>query len=460
MEHTLRFSAFVMNASSHIIHGGWRLPEAQQHRAGSLELWVDLARTLDTGGFDVLFFADVVGLNGDHRGGWDCFVESGAQIPVYDPVAVLSALAWNTDHLGLAATSSIIQAHPFAFARTMSTLDHASGGRVAWNIVTSTTPNAYRNFGHGDLLGHDERYRMAEEYVDVAYKLWEGSWDDDALVQDKRTGRHADPAKVHKIHHAGPRYRVEGPHLVPPSPQRTPFLFQAGSSPAGRRFAATHAEAQFIGAPNPAAARRLIADTRALAAQAGRDPADLSFFQGKQFVVASTESEARRQAGEIDDATDDDAVISFIAGVIGLDLGHHDLDDPIGAVEVEGSVSMLQWIRDAVPDREPTVRDLAHQYTRSGRIVGTPEQIADELGRWRDAGVGGINVTNAVIPGDYVDFCEHVMPVLRARGLAAPLPSGQPATLRRRLTGRDRLLPTHPAARHRGAFSRFAASAR
>ncbi|OZC73399.1 LLM class flavin-dependent oxidoreductase [Rhodococcus sp. 06-418-5] len=451
MTRPLRFSAFVMNTTSHIVHGAWRKPEAEQSDFSSLEHWVSLAKQLERGKFDFVFFADVVGLYDDHRGSWEKFVESGLQIPSNDPTVIASAIAYATEHLGIALTSSILQEHPFNFARKMSTLDHASNGRIAWNIVTSLSPNAWRNFGYGDLALHEDRYAWADEYVDVVYKLWEGSWDDGALLQDKASGRHGDFSKVHKIDHVGARYSVEGPHLVAPSPQRTPLLFQAGSSPTGRRFAARNAEAQFIASPTPEAARSLIADTRRLVVEEGRSPGDLEFFQGLSFVIGSTESEARRREAELDEYVDDEAMIAHAAGGIGIDLGSYDLDTPIGQVQGEGSQSTLAWLREAITDREPTVRDLAHMRTRSGRVVGTPESIADRLEQWRDAGVDGINVINSTIPGSYLEFVEHLMPVLRQRGLAQR-DYGR-GTVRAKLTGRDRLPASHPAARYRGAFS-------
>ncbi|OZC59894.1 LLM class flavin-dependent oxidoreductase [Rhodococcus sp. 06-470-2] len=451
MTRPLRFSAFVMNTTSHIVHGAWRKPEAEQSDFSSLEHWVSLAKQLERGKFDFVFFADVVGLYDDHRGSWEKFVESGLQIPSNDPTVIASAIAYATEHLGIALTSSILQEHPFNFARKMSTLDHASNGRIAWNIVTSLSPNAWRNFGYGDLALHEDRYAWADEYVDVVYKLWEGSWDDGALLQDKASGRHGDFSKVHKIDHVGARYSVEGPPLVAPSPQRTPLLFQAGSSPTGRRFAARNAEAQFIASPTPEAARSLIADTRRLVVEAGRSPGDLEFFQGLSFVIGSTESEARRREAELDEYVDDEAMIAHAAGGIGIDLGSYDLDTPIGQLQGQGSQSTLAWLREAITDREPTVRDLAHMRTRSGRVVGTPESIADRLEQWRDAGVDGINVINSTIPGSYLEFIEHLMPVLRQRGLAQR-EYGR-GTVRAKLTGRDRLPASHPAARYRGAFS-------
>ncbi|MCA1194256.1 LLM class flavin-dependent oxidoreductase [Saccharopolyspora sp. 6V] len=451
MPRPLQFSAFVMNTTSHITHGAWRLPEARQTDFNDLDLWVSLARELERGKFDFIFFADVVGLYGDHRSSWEKYVESGLQIPSNDPSVIASAIAHATSELGIAITSSVLQEHPFNFARKISTLDHASRGRIAWNIVTSLSPNAWRNFGYADITPHEERYAWADEYVDVVYKLWEGSWDDGALPQDKASGVHGDFSRIHKIHHEGARYRVEGPHLVAPSPQRTPLLFQAGSSPTGRRFAARNAEAQFIQSPSPADAKALVDDTRRLVAEAGRRPGDLRFFQGLSFVIGSTEAEARLRADELDEYLDDDAIIAHAAGGIGVDLGHYDLDTPIGDIESEGSRSHLLWLREAVPDREPTVRDLARLRTRNSRVVGTPEQIADRLDEWRAAGVDGINVMNYTIPGSYLEFIEHVTPVLRDRGLAQR--EYAPGTTRRKITGADLLDEHHPAAAYRGAFS-------
>jgi long-chain alkane monooxygenase len=217
----LHFAAFVMNTTGHIIQGTWRRPTAHQTDFNDLHHWVGLAQTLERGKFDAIFFADVVGLYAPYRGDERKYFEAGLQVPSNDPSVLASAIAYATEHLGIAFTASILQEHPFNFARRISTLDHASKGRIAWNIVTNYLPNASRNFGLDGLTAHDERYAWADEYVDVTYKLWEGSWEEDALLQNRETGIYADFDKVHKINHEGPRYQVEGPHLVSPSPQRT-----------------------------------------------------------------------------------------------------------------------------------------------------------------------------------------------------------------------------------------------
>ncbi|WP_328472552.1 LLM class flavin-dependent oxidoreductase [Actinoplanes sp. NBC_00393] len=456
-EKPLHFAAFVMNTAGHIIQGTWRRPTARQADFNSLNHWVDLARTLERGGFDAIFFADVVGLYAPYRGDERKYVEAGLQVPSNDPSVLAGAIAYATEHLGIAFTASILQEHPFNFARRISTLDHASNGRIAWNIVTNYLPNASRNFGLDGLTKHDERYAWADEYVDVTYKLWEGSWEEDALLQDRETGIHADYDKIHRINHEGPRYRVEGPHLVSPTPQRTPLLFQAGASEAGRTFAAKNAEAVFIQAPNLEAAARDTADIRARAVGHGRSAHDLKFFQGLHFVVGSTEEEAKRKSDELDQWIDFDAQLSHMSGAVGIDFGHEDLDRPVGELRTEGVQSIVGWIKDLVTDREPTLRDVAHYTAHNGRITGTPEQIADRLALWRSAGVDGINVVNAEIPGSYEEFVDHVIPVLRERGLAQR--EYAPGTLREKLFGRgDRLPDTHPAARYRGTFAPVSAA--
>jgi long-chain alkane monooxygenase len=448
----LHFAAFVMNTTGHIVQGTWRRPSARQTDFNSLDHWVDLAKTLERGTFDAIFFADVVGLYAPYRGDERKYFEAGLQVPSNDPSVLASAIAYATEHLGIAFTASILQEHPFNFARRISTLDHASKGRIAWNIVTNYLPNASRNFGLEGLTAHDERYAWADEYVDVTYKLWEGSWDEDALVQDPVTGVHADYDKVHRINHEGPRYRVEGPHLVTPSPQRTPLLFQAGASEAGRTFAAKNAEAVFIQSPNLGSAARDTADIRSRAVQHGRRAEDLKFFQGLYVVPGSTEEEAKRIAAELDEWIDYDAQLSHMSGAVGIDFGHEDLDKPIGELQTEGVQSIVGWIKDLVTDRPATLRDVAHYTATNSRIVGTPEQIADGLAKWQAAGVDGINLVNAEIPGTYEDFVDQVVPVLQARGLAQT--EYTEGTLRQKLFGQgDRLPERHQATRYRGAFS-------
>lgn len=454
----LAFNAFVMNTVSHIQHGLWRHPDAQQADFEDVNVWIELARTLEAGLFDAIFFADVVGVYGPVGGDYTVNAREGLQIPSNDPSVLLSALAVNTEHLGLAFTSSVLQAHPFEFARRASTLDHISKGRVALNIVTSTMENAARNFGLDRLTAHDERYVWAEEYLEVAFKLWEGSWEDDALRKDRSRGVFSDASRIHRINHVGKRYRVEGPHLPSPSPQRTPLLFQAGSSPAGRAFAARNAEAQFISTPNPQTAKELITETRDLAERAGRRRDDIKFFQGFAFVIGSTEAEAKRKEAELDSYLSVDGFLAHSNLGVSQDDGRPlPPETLLKDIETNGGRSHIEWLRKRDPNREPTVGDLGQLVSkRHPRLVGTPEQIADALALWQQAGIDGVNLINWIIPGSYQEFNAHLLPELQRRGLAKR--EYAPGTLRRKLFGRDRLDERHPGARWRGAFARsFAA---
>ncbi|QEE61080.1 LLM class flavin-dependent oxidoreductase [Salinibacterium sp. dk2585] len=447
----LRFNAFVMNTGSHIHHGQWRRPDARQHEFADVGLWIDLAKTLEAARFDALFFADVSGHYGDADADYGVYVREGLQIPSNDPLVLLGALAVTTEHIGLALTSNVMQQHPFNFARQVSTLDHISKGRVAWNIVTGTQDNGARNYGLPQLTDHAERYRWAEEYVDVAYKLWEGSWDDDAVLVDKEGGVFSDVSKVHKIHHVGERYTVEGPHLPSPSPQRTPVLYQAGSSGAGRAFAANNAEAVFIISPTPEAARAQIEDTRAQAVAAGRRAEDVKFFQGLSFVIGDTQEEAQAKWAEYREYSSLDGYLAH-AAIVDKDGRTYPPETPLCEVDTNTAKGFLDAAAALVTDREPVVADLAARARGDHTvIVGTPEHIADELERWQAAGVDGINVINWVIPGSFEEFAEKVIPVLQARGLAQS--EYTPGSLRRKLFGTDRVNERHPAARYRGAFA-------
>jgi long-chain alkane monooxygenase len=450
MPQPLHFNAFVMNTTSHIHHGQWRRPDAGQTEFNDVNTWIGLARTLEAAKFDGMFFADVSGLYGDADADFDVYVNEGLQIPSNDPTVLLGALAVKTTHIGLATTSNVAQNHPYNFARQISTLDHISGGRIAWNIVTGVQDNGARNYGLEQLTDHAERYAWADEYVDVAYKLWEGSWDEGALLKDKERGIFSDPSRIHKIYHEGKRYRVEGPHLPSPSPQRTPLLFQAGSSVSGRDFAARNAEATFIIAPSPAIAREIIADTRRRAVEYGRHPEDIKFFVGLSFIIGDTEKQAQERAAYYDEFVSVDGYLAH-AAVVDKTGRVYPPETPLSAVDTNTMKGFTEWVSKHITDREPVVADIAYLQAQNSRVVGTPEQIADQLAIWQAAGVDGINVINWVIPGSFEEFADKVMPVLRERGLAQSEYAEGP--LRQKLFGAARLNDRHPAAKYRGAFS-------
>ncbi len=450
MTQRLILNAFSMAAVSHIYHGFWRNPATQATRFHELEVWVELAKKLENAHFDALFLADVLGVDAIYKGSADTYIEQAVQIPIHDASTIATALVAVTRQLGLVFTSSILQDHPFNFARRVSTLDHLSKGRIGWNIVTSVSDNASQNFGLPGITAHDERYRWAEEYLEVVYKLWEGSWDDEALLNDAINNRYADPAHVHRIFHQGQRYRVAGPHLALPSPQRTPLLYQAGSSKAGRAFASRHAEGTFIVCRNPEGARVLTGAMREQVRQAGRDPRDLKFLQGLSFVVGSTEEEAKRKARALDEFLSVDGLLAHISRDLGVDLGVLSPDQLLSEVKIDGVQGIIDYFSDAF-DRAPTVADLASAYALNTRIVGTPEQIANELERWQAAGVDGINIMYETTPGSFIEFIDHVLPELQKRGLAQR--EYAPGTLRQKLFHEDATLPArHPASSWRHAF--------
>ncbi|MBJ7330977.1 MAG: LLM class flavin-dependent oxidoreductase [Solirubrobacteraceae bacterium] len=438
-----------MNCVSHIHHGQWRRGDTRQLDYTDLNAWIELAKLLERGKFDAIFLADVVGTYDSYGGNRDAAVEEGLQIPVNDPSLLIPALAAATNDLGFAFTASVLQDHPFNFARRLSTLDHLTDGRVAWNVVTSYLENAGRNLGYGGLPPHDERYERAEEYLEVTYKLLEGSWDDDAVIKDTATGVYADPTKIHDIDHVGKYWDVVGPHLSEPSLQRTPVIFQAGASERGRAFAAKNAEAIFIAGRNPQGAKAHVEDVKEQAQQFGRNPDDILFYQGLSFIVGGTEEEAKRKQAEVDEYASQRGYAAHFAGGIGVDIAAIDLNEPVGELQTNSVQGIVKGLVEAAPDKTWTFGELIRWATDT-QIVGTPEQIADELQQWADAGVDGINVMYHRTPGSFEDFIEGVTPVLQERGLAQR--EYEPGTLRQKLTNGAsgaRLNDRHPAAGHR-----------
>ena len=441
------YNAFTHVTSSHQSHGQWRRPEAEgQRRFNKLEPWLRLARIAEAGRFDAIFFADTVGVYDNFRGDRHTAVREGMQVPSHDPASLVSALALSTEHLGFLLTSSIIQEHPFSFARKFSTLDHLSDGRVGWNIVTSYLHNAARNYGLPALAPHDERYRWAEEYLEVVYKLWEGSWQDGAVQVDPDRGVFSDPELVHAIDHVGERYQVEGPHLTQPSPQRTPVLAQAGASGAGRLFAARHAELSFLPAFTPESARRDIAEIDALLPQFGRRPGDLRYLTMIHPIIGSTEAEARVRHEEFLHWRSEPAYLAHASGAIGFDLGLIDPDLPLRDIRTEAIQGNIRAVIDAEPDKTARFGDVIRRRLNKA-FWGTPEQVADEIGRWVAAGIDGFNLIPVTTPDWFAEFADGVAPILRERGLMQREYS--PGTLREKLFGRAQLPDRHPGRRHR-----------
>ncbi|MCB8877504.1 NtaA/DmoA family FMN-dependent monooxygenase [Acidisoma silvae] len=448
MTRHLIYNGFLHLTPNHHSHGYWRTPEGQiQYGYSKLDPYIHVVKTLERGRFDTLFIADVSGVyDFEHS------IRAGSQFPSADPITIVSALGLATEHLGLAVTSNIIQSPPFAFARQLSSLDHYTNGRVGWNIVTSYLTNGFQNFGYDDIVPHDERYRWAQEYLDVTYKLWEHSWEDGAVLHDVAANRFFDRDRIHRINHIGERYKVAGPHIVEPSPQRTPVLFQAGNSTAGREFAVRNAEVTFLPSATPEAAARDIAILNDLARQNGRDPRSLKKIVTLSTVIGSTEAEAKRKQAYLHEYTDFDAFQAFLSGGSGID--YFNIPPETTLRELKEQYDTSEHVRSGfrrILERNPDVDldstwggHLVKTALLPGRFAGTPEQIADEVQRWADAGVDGFNVVPITTLGWWDEWVDHVVPVLQARGLAQT--EYAPGTLREKLfrTG-DRLSESHHA---------------
>ncbi|RQP09501.1 MAG: LLM class flavin-dependent oxidoreductase [Microbacteriaceae bacterium] len=457
MTRRIIFNAFDMTCVTHQAPGLWRHPANQAHRYNELDYWVDLARLLERGTFDAIFIADVVGVYDVYRGSAAPALGDAAQIPLGDPVAQISAMAQATEHLGFGVTVALTYELPYALARRFSTLDHFTKGRIGWNVVTSYLDSAARNLGLDQQIAHDDRYEIAEEFLDVTYKLWEGSWEDGAVVRDRERGVFTDASRVHPIEHRGQHFSVPGIHLAEPSPQRTPTIFQAGASPRGREFAAKHGEAIFINGLRPEITRRITDDIRDRAERIGRPRDSVKILTLATVIVAPTDEEAQAKYAEYREYVSLEGALALYGGWSGLDLSQFDPDVPLKYVDTDAARSALSIFTLADPEREWTPRDIAHYVGIGGIgpvIVGSPETVADELERWVEVGgVDGFNLAYVVTPGTFEDFVDLAVPELRRRGrIWEQYPEG---TLRGRLRGDGSpVVPEwHPAHAYRGAYA-------
>lgn len=442
-----------MNCVAHQSPGLWVHPEDQSHRYNDIDYWVELAKILEKGRFDGLFIADVIGIYDVYGQDKEATVRQATQVPVNDPILLVSAMANATEHLGFGITCSTTFEHPYTFARRMSTLDHLTKGRIAWNIVTSYLESGTKNIEIGDKFQHLERYNIAEEYLEVCYKLWEGSWEDGAVVKDKEKGIFTDPTKVHEINHHGKYFDVPGIHLCEPSPQRTPVLYQAGGSARGREFAGKHAEATFISAPSKEATASYVNDLREQATLQGRDPQSVLVFALVTPIVGRTEEEAWAKYEELASYISVEGALTLLSGWTGIDFSEYDLDQEIEYIETNAIKSAVESITKSSPNKKWTVRELANFAGIGGMgpvIVGTPEQIADEFERWiEETDIDGFNLAYAVTPGTFKEFADFVIPELQRRGLVKK--EYEEGTYREKIFGKGqaRLSESHSGASYR-----------
>ncbi len=408
-------------------------------------------QTLERGLFDGLFLADIVGAYDVYQGSLDLTLREAIQLPVNDPLVLVSALAAATKHLGFGITVNLSYEQPYLLARRLSTLDHLSRGRVGWNIVTGYLDSAARAMGLPAQAEHDGRYDRADEFMAVSYQLWEGSWDDDAVLRDRARRIYTRPGGVRRIQHAGPHFKVDGAHLAEPSPQRTPVLYQAGSSGRGQRFAAQHAECVFISGQTQEAARQLVDKLRDQAEREGRRREDILVFMGATIVTAATDALAQAKFADYVHHANPEAGLAHFAAGTGIDFSRYGLDEPIAPpASNNAQQSAVKTVTGGPAPK--TRRQLLEEFALGGRytpIVGSPARVADELQRWMDStGIDGFNLARTVTPECFEDIVHFIVPELQHRGVYKT--AYRPGTLRDKLFAQGPHLP----ARHPGAAFR------
>ena len=416
MKRPMHLNLFVQSRGHH--EAAWRHPKSSNLPLTDIQYSVEMAQRAETGLFNSVFFADVLGLWNDVQ---------TTPFNWLEPLTTLAALAMATKRIGLIATASTTYTEAYNLARQFSSLDHISRGRIGWNIVTTWSPQAGGNFGNTGEVSHAERYARAEEYMTVVKALWD-SWSDDAVIDDRVAGRYADPLRVRQINHAGKYYKVKGPLNLPRSPQGRPVFVQAGSSDTGKRFAARHAEAVFTAHLEKATAKAFYEDLKKLVAAEGRDPSQVIVLPGFSPIIGSTEAEAGRFADELNGLSDPEVGrnrLSLRFG--GHDFSHLPLDKPLVPEDFpdpktnEASRSRTEVIVGYVREQRPTLRQLLAKLAGArGHFVfeGTPEQVADLMEDWIGDGVAdGFNLMPPVLPEMLDVFIAQVIPILQRRGL-------------------------------------------
>lgn len=462
MARELLLNAFAMNCVGHQSQGLWRHPRDKSAEYKHADHWVELARLLERGKFDGLFLADVVGVYDVYGGSPETALREGVQVPTNDPLLVIPPMAQATEHLSFAVTVNLSHEAPLPFARRMSTLDHITAGRIGWNIVTGYLDSAAKGAGQGKQVAHDTRYDIAEDFVTIQYDFWEGSWEEDAIRRDRRTGVFTDPAKVHRVTHHGEYFQVDGVHLCEPSPQRTPVLYQAGSSSKGTAFAARHAECVFVGGHSRSKMATAVANLRALAVQAGRAPSDIKIFALATVITAATDEEAQAKFEDYKQYVSASGALALMAGWSGIDFSKPDLV-AAGAAGSNAIHSAAAMFTKGGPAEYRDLDSLAETVGLGGGgpvLVGGPKRVADELEAWAvESDLDGFNLAYALMPETFADVVDHVVPELQRRGLFKK--DYAPGTYREKLFKRGpRLEDNHPAARlRRGSKKRVVAEA-
>jgi FMN-dependent oxidoreductase (nitrilotriacetate monooxygenase family) len=418
MPRPMHLAQFLMYGPTYHSLAMWRHPRTEMRGDWAYpELYGRIARACERGKLDMVFFADFGIIFDRYRDSLDPSLRHAVQVPVLDPIPLVAWLAGVTSRIGLAVTFSVSGHQPYYAARLVATLDHLTRGRIGWNVVT--TPNRHETErGHDEVRRHDDRYERADEFLEVCGKLWR-SWEEDAVVMDRERGIFADPDRVRTIDHAGAFFTSRGPLNVPRSPQSGGVIIQAGASGRGRDFAAKHAEVIFAIQPFAEGAAAYYADVKERIARLGRAPSDCKILFGVQPFVAETEAAARAQQDLHNRLVPEAGALALLSGQLGRDFSRYALDDVVEPFETGGSQGIVDMYTRAGGPRL-TGRDMALMHGRSvglPQVVGTPEQVADQLEAYLErAGGDGLMLTAAYTPGAVEDFVDLVVPVLRKRG--------------------------------------------
>ena len=441
-------NAFDMNSVGHINHGLWTHPRDESHRFNELSYWTDLAQTLEKGLFDGLFIADITGVYDVYQNGIELTLKESIQLPSHDPSTLVSAMAAVTQNLGFGITVNLSYESPYQFARRFASLDHLTQGRIGWNIVTGYLDSAERLIGQKGLKDHDLRYEQAEEFLQLCYKFWEGSWENDAVLKDKKQRIFTDPSKVHQVQHQGQFYQSQGVFQVSPSVQRTPVLFQAGASPRGLTFATQHAEGLFIGGDRPEKIKQQVDQIRNQATAQGRNPEAVKIFVGISVVTAETDELAQQKLDEYIRYASPEAGLAHFSSSVGMDLSQFADDETIPYQKTNSIAS----VNNKFKEQSISKNDLKAQHILGGRyplIVGSGAIVAEKLIQLMDdTGIDGFNLTRTVAPESHHDFIQWVIPELQQRGRYKT--EYENGSLRHKLFQQgDRLSASHPVQQFR-----------
>lgn len=448
----LLVNAFYCGSPGQSWAGLWSHPRSRGLEYNTLDFWTELARICEGGLLDGIFLADALGIAEVYDGKPDAILRSGSFGPSIDPTLVIPAMAAVTKNVCFGITGNTTFETPYLLARRLSTLDHLTQGRIAWNVVSGTIESTARAMGMKTMVAHDERYAVADEYMSLMYKLWEESWDDGAALRNRDQKIFADPQKVRAISHEGKYLSCHGIHLTEPSVQRTPLIFSAGASPAGLEFVGKHAECAFISYGSPDSAKKAVAQIRQKAVSNGRGPNDVRVFVPATVIVAATDAEARDLQREYEEATDGIGNLASRGSLTGIDLSKYSPDDPVPNVKTNASQSAAAALTTGA-QRVLRIRDLmSFGDGRDLFLVGSPSTVADRLIEWMEhTDVDGLNLTRTVEPDNLRGFCDLLVPELQNRG-AYKTEYLEGAMREKLFPGTHGRAPgNHPAARARAA---------